>query len=156
MALYVVGCSDNKLPGDRVAFDKYAPRQHATMRTEFLGGMWAAGHDLAILSAKFGPLAATDSVPDYDLKMDARIARAMLADAAAFDRFAALVDGQDLVVVYGGRHYRRVVLAWCQRLGVDTNLDAPESRGAHAWCGAARVLVHAWPPVLAEQLEQRG
>lgn len=129
--LLVLACSDKKNQSPRAALTKYAGRQFASTMNAYIdpAGMYAAGHDVVILSAKFGIVPAYRTLPDYDTKMTPAIAADWLADDDAFDAFAQAADGHDEVAVYGGALYRSVVSEWAERLGLLVTEVVGENRG---------------------------
>lgn len=129
--LLVLACSGSKRHGDRAALLKYAARQFAAVADAALdpSGLYAAGHDIAILSAEFGLVPAYRPLPDYDTLMTRTIADRLVADEDAFERFVEAVEGHDEVAVYGGALYRRVVRSWAERLGVEVIEIVGEGRG---------------------------
>ncbi len=133
MSLFVIACTASKNPGDTAAAFKYRGRQHNAMGAAFLApdGLFAAGHDLAILSAEHGLLRCTDAVADYDRRMTAERSEALKTDRASFAQFVLMAEGHEEVVVYGPRAYRNVVGAWAELLGV----DVVELTGADRGCG---------------------
>lgn len=111
--IIVVSCTEKKTAGNVPAFDKYVARQHKLVRDN-LEDLWAAGHTVYILSAKFGLVPAQRALPDYDLKMTVdrgvelgKQVRAELALATEED------DGE--IVVYGSAIYRAVIEAATDR-----------------------------------------
>lgn len=132
-AFFIIGCSEQKAPGPQAAAFKYAPRQHAAIRAAFMGpcGLWAAGHQLSILSAAFGLVDATTALPDYNVKMTQHGARMLASSAAAREAFLADIAGFDQVVVYGGGLYRSVVRAWLQ----GSEVELVELVGRDRGCG---------------------
>lgn len=129
--LLVLACSGSKNPGQLAAAMKYRARQFDATLDAYLdpAGMYAAGHDLVILSAEFGVVPAYRALPDYDTKMTRAIADRFLADEAAFAAFAEAAEGHDEVAVYGGKLYREVVVAWADRLGLDVTEVVGQDRG---------------------------
>jgi hypothetical protein len=107
MAVLVLACSEPKMAGNVAAAVKYNTRQHRT----FLEFMWqygyAAGHEAYILSAEFGLIPLTQTVPDYNRKMDAACARELAPQIAA----TLAQHADDTVYVYGGKLYRDTVKA---------------------------------------------
>lgn len=130
MTLFVIACTEKKAPGVHAAALKYSGRQHNTLTSAFMGELFAAGHDLVVLSAEHGILSATQPVADYDRKMDARRCVEMVGSEEQRNRFRAALEGHDDVVVYGARRYRQVVLAWA-----GAEVDVTELTGADRGCG---------------------
>jgi hypothetical protein len=129
--LLVMACSGAKNSGSRAAAIKYRARQFGATLDAYMhpAGMYAAGHDLVVLSAEFGIVPAYRPIPDYDTKMTAEIADRLIADEAAFEAFAVAAEGHDEVAVFGGKLYRHVVAAWADRLGVDVTEIVGDGRG---------------------------
>lgn len=104
--IFVMGCSAGKAEGSVPGFAKYAARQHDLLR-ENLADLWAAGHAVYILSAKFGLVQAHNALPDYDEKMTPARA-AELAEQVMLELKEAEEDHEE-VVVYGSALYRSVI-----------------------------------------------
>lgn len=123
MAVLVMACSEPKRAGDVAAAVKYMTRQHNAFLTFMWEQGYAAGHDAYILSAEFGLIPLTQTVPDYNRKMDTARARELAPQIAAT---LAAHEG-DTVYVYGGRVYRDAV-----KVVVD---DVVEIVGGNRGCG---------------------
>jgi hypothetical protein len=106
--IIVIGCSEKKEAGSVPAFDKYLARQHDVVR-ESIQDLWAAGHEVFILSAQFGLVPAHKSIPDYDLRLTAD--RAVELGKQVRKVLAEVEGDHDEVRVYGSKLYRSVVAA---------------------------------------------
>lgn len=93
MPLVIAQCSANKRPNARAAMTKYITRVHKTISDFMWDGGYQAGWDWSILSAEFGLVHPTKSIPDYDTVLTRGTVNAFVRKHAA--AIAAEVDSND-------------------------------------------------------------
>jgi len=114
--LIVMPCSRDKAPGPVMAINKYLGKGYFWRQVrEAYPELVKRGHQVCVMSAKYGFLRPDDVVDDYDLRMDDAIARRFRDDAVMrkkfFDTYHEGVYAG--VVIVGGKTYWSVTEAWC-------------------------------------------
>lgn len=108
----IIACSGKKAEDQGAACVHYDARQHRLALAEFWE--WGAACDLQLcfLSAEFGLLEATENVPQYDRKMDAKRFAELAYNEAMRGRAREIVGDAEEILVYGGKPYRQLILEW--------------------------------------------
>jgi len=106
--LLIVSCSADKCPdpGDMEAFDRYTGDMYKSMKKI---GIPEENVDLAIMSAKYGLIRKDTKIPNYNVKMNKKIAKNLLNDSDQVNRIKNTIDGYDEVVVEGSNLYKGVI-----------------------------------------------
>jgi len=130
MALWIISCSEKKVPAEQAAGIKYDSRQHRAILAAFYQERFAAGDELLILSAEFGLVEVYRPLPDYERKMDEARAKELAADPAQQATLDAALAGQDEVFIFGGKVYRDMVKAM-----LPEDVSVEELVGADRGCG---------------------
>ncbi len=106
--LLIVSCSADKCPdpGDMEAFDRYTGDMYKTIKK---AGVPEENVDLAIMSAKYGLIRRDTKIPNYNVKMNKKIAKNLLNDSDQVNRIKNTIDGYDEVVVEGSNLYKGVI-----------------------------------------------
>lgn len=112
------------------ALQPYQGRQHDLLVDRMWNERFACGDDLAYLSARHGFVSCTTAIAPYECAMTEAVSQALIADPAQKTALAALVEGHDRVVVYGGKLYRDVVAAL-----VGDDIEVVALLGANRGCG---------------------
>ena len=106
--LLIVSCSADKCPdpGDMEAFDRYTGDMFKSIKKQ---GIPEENVDLAIMSAKYGLIRRDTKIPNYNVKMDKKIANNLLNDPTQVNRIKNTIEGYDEVVVEGSSLYKDVI-----------------------------------------------
>jgi hypothetical protein len=124
----VMACSARKQSRGARALELYKSRQHT-----FALAAWLRDPHLfvAILSAKYGYVRASDWIEPYEQLMTPERAAELEHDERAYTAFRLHVVTHQAatVMVYGGELYRGIIRAWCVRLGRPCIELVGENRG---------------------------
>ena len=132
MPIIILQCAAKKIPGEQSSLVKYDTRQHRKVLDFMINGGWQAGWQLYFLSAGYGLVSATETLPDYDevLTHERQIPELVRKSAKhAKEIRDEYVTNEEDVFFYGSRAYYAAVRVVLQGLDI-----AHIGRGARG-CG---------------------